>query len=76
MKWIWWGLFIVGDVVIATAMIALLCSRQRALPRKVEWLFPLKGKWLWYFLLTAVILCYAALAPVGLLALVRILKSS
>jgi hypothetical protein len=43
--------FILVDVLLAAALIALLCSRERRLPSWLESVSPLKGRWLWYLLL-------------------------
>jgi hypothetical protein len=43
--------FILVDVLLAAALISLLCSRERRLPAWLESVSPLKGRWLWYFLL-------------------------
>jgi hypothetical protein len=70
MLWSWGLGFIICDILIAAAMLLLLCSKERAVPRAIEWFFPVKGRWLWYLLLSVTIAAYVALAPVFLYFLV------
>lgn len=75
MKILWAVCFFTADVIIGSAMVALLCVRDYTLPRTVQWMFPLKGKWLWRFLMYSTILAYAGLAPVSLMFLIHLLKA-
>ena len=75
MKILWAACFLTADVIIGAAMVALLCVRDYRLPRTVEWMFPLKGKWLWRFLMWSSVIAYACLAPVSLMFLIRIIKA-
>ena len=74
MKVLWAALFLASDVIVASSLIALLCCREFSVPRSIEWMFPLRGKWLWRFLIALVIVAYISLAPVGLFTLIRIVK--
>jgi hypothetical protein len=74
MKWMWGLAFVLCDVVIVTSLLVLLCSPARALPKRWEWLFPLRGRWAWYLLVSVVVLAYASLAPVSLMVLIRTIK--
>jgi len=56
-------LFLMTDVIVGGAMVALLLCRDKWPPKRLEWLFPLKGKWLWYTLFSMSVIAYAALAP-------------
>src|SRR5687767_12624882 len=59
-------LFIVSDILVGAAMVGLLLTRERFPPKRLEWLFPLRGKWLWCTLFSLTVAAYAALAPVFL----------
>jgi hypothetical protein len=59
-------LFLVCDFLVGTAMVGLLLTRDTFPPKRLEWLFPLRGKWLWYTLFSLSVAAYAALAPVFL----------
>lgn len=62
-----WGLlFILADIAIAVALVALLSCREPGVPRSLAWMFPLNGKWVWYFLVGLVVAAYLGLAPVAL----------
>ena len=74
-KILWAICFFAADVVIAASLLLLLCTPHRRVPKAIEWMFPLRGKWLWRFLLAMSVLAYVALAPVGLMFLIRIIKN-
>ena len=70
MRYAWWAAaFLLCDVLIAAALIMLLVARERAV-RAMEWMFPVRGRWLYYLLITLTILGYAALSPVFLFFLI------
>lgn len=73
-KLFWWLAFLVMDLAVAGSLLYLLCSREQRLPRNLEVFFPLRGRWLWRFLLGVVIVAYISLSPMFLFALIRILK--
>jgi hypothetical protein len=56
-------MFILCDVIIAASMVALLSCRESSLPKRVEWFFPVRGRWLRYFLVGLTVVAYASLAP-------------
>jgi len=72
-KWAWGALFVAADVLLGTALVVLLCLRDR-FTRAVGEGMPLRGRWLWSFLVFLVAVAYLAMAPAFLLALIRILK--
>ena len=46
-----WGIaYFVSDALLVASLIALLCRTDRSLPAGLEYYFPFKGRWLWYFL--------------------------
>ena len=68
----WAIAFIISDVLIATALVVLLCSRRRPLPVALARRLPGEGRWLWGFLTAVVVLGYAALAPTFLYLLIHL----
>jgi hypothetical protein len=68
-----WGIaFIVSDLLVATSLVVLLCSRRRPLPEALARRLPGGGRWLWGFLTAVVVLCYATLAPTFLYLLIHL----
>ena len=72
---LWAILFFGTDILIVSALVCLLCSREVTLPRRLEGFFPLRGRWLYYFLVGAAVFAYLAFVPVFLFALIRMMKS-
>ncbi len=66
MLWTWGVGFILADIIIAAALIALLSCREPGVPKRLEWLFPLRGRWVWYLLIALVVGAYLGLAPLFL----------
>jgi hypothetical protein len=48
------GAFFALDILLATALIALLCCPGGRVPARIERWFPLKGRWLWMALVAIV----------------------
>lgn len=63
MFWTWGIGFILADIIIAAILIALLCCREPGVPKQLEWLFPLRGRWAWYLLIALAVIAYLGLAP-------------
>ena len=53
--------FLLLDMMTAAALIALLCCKDSGLPKSIEWLFPLKGRWLWYGLTTVTVVLHLSM---------------
>jgi len=58
------------DILCAVVLIALLCCRDRRIPAKFEWAFPLRGRWLWLLLLTVTVAAHLG-TGVGMLYVLR-----
>ena len=61
--------FLLCDMLLAGLLIVLLVRGRRAVPAEAEAAAPLKGRWLWGCLVTAVVLLHLGLGVPFLLLL-------
>ena len=61
-----------NELVVIAALLGLLLTSDRWRPKLEERLSPRWVRWLWPLLMTLVVLSYASLAPIYLMALIKI----
>lgn len=66
--------FMLCDIAIASSLVLLLVARENRPPAWLERRLPYRGRWVWYALVSLVVLCYLGLAPTFLYFLIHVKK--
>jgi hypothetical protein len=75
MSVVWWAVLgIASDILVALALVYLLCRRDYSAGGSVEWALSRRRRRFWYTLAFALGAAYLSLAPIYLAALIRIFR--
>ena len=61
MPWVLALGYLAVDLVLVACLIGLLCGGRCPVPARLQWLFPVRSRWLYYFLVFLNVLAWLSL---------------